>query len=135
MKKLILVIAFSILAMACDPMSIVPGAKGKFEDQGFKTAVAMIELHKIRNGKYPEKLKDIKFEGAWDPIYKQFVIYELKSSGYKLGVRSDAADDLEYPPEFWSGFGIVETNVQGFTSNKSINYAPSAPNALKRASY
>ena len=39
----------------------------KFGDQHLKTAVALIELHKVRYGEYPETLDDLTYTGEWDP--------------------------------------------------------------------
>ena len=37
-----------------------------FGKQHLSTAVALIELHKVRLGQYPQSLKDLKFTGEWD---------------------------------------------------------------------
>src|SRR6202035_2425563 len=37
-----------------------------FGDQHLKTAVALIELHKVRYGTYPKSLSEIRFTGDWD---------------------------------------------------------------------
>jgi hypothetical protein len=36
-------------------------ADAKFGDQNFKSAIAIIELHKVRFGSYPNTLADLKF--------------------------------------------------------------------------
>ncbi len=46
-----------------------------FGDQHLKTAVALIELHKVRFGKYPDTLRDLKFTGQWDQLALQSVGY------------------------------------------------------------
>jgi hypothetical protein len=53
----------------------------KFGDQHLKTAVALIELHKVRYGKYPTSLNDLKFLGDWDPIALQSVKYYPNKDG------------------------------------------------------
>jgi predicted PurR-regulated permease PerM len=40
----------------------------QFGDQHLKTAVALIELHKVRYGRYPDSLRDLRFTGSWDAI-------------------------------------------------------------------
>ena len=47
---------------------ITSGFDNKFGDQHLKTAVALIELHKVRFGRYPDSLRDLKFTGDWDQI-------------------------------------------------------------------
>ncbi|MBK6836368.1 MAG: hypothetical protein IPG89_19740, partial [Bacteroidetes bacterium] len=39
------------------------GANKQFGDQHFKTAISLIELHKIRFGEYPATLDSIKYSG------------------------------------------------------------------------
>jgi hypothetical protein len=46
-----------------------------FGDQHLKTTVALIELHKVRFGKYPGSLSELKFTGGWDQIALQSVRY------------------------------------------------------------
>jgi hypothetical protein len=46
-----------------------------FGDQHLKTSVALIELHKVRFGKYSDSLSDLKFTGQWDQIALQAVRY------------------------------------------------------------
>ncbi len=85
----------------------------KFGDQNFKTAIALIELHKIRFGQYPEKLADIRFAGDWDPIHLNSVEYKKLPNGYELNVVRGwiGRPELRYPPDFWRGLGIVKSNV------------------------
>lgn len=84
----------------------------KFGDQHFKTAISLIELHKIRYGEYPETISDLRFTGDWDAIALQSVDYERVSEGYRLKVKRNIGinHDVEYPDEFWQGLGIVERN-------------------------
>src|SRR5262245_46146404 len=39
-----------------------------FGDQHLKTVVALVELHKIRYGRYPKSLRDLRFTGEWDAL-------------------------------------------------------------------
>ena len=39
----------------------------EFGDQHLKTSVALIELHKVRYGRYPDSLSDLKFTGQVGP--------------------------------------------------------------------
>ena len=51
------------------------GPDAVFGDQNLKTSVALIELHKVRFGHYPQHLSDLRFLGQWDPIHVQSVSY------------------------------------------------------------
>src|ERR1700677_996910 len=39
-----------------------------FGDQYLKTAVALVELHKVRSGKYPDSLSNIRYIGQLTPL-------------------------------------------------------------------
>jgi len=84
-----------------------------FGDQNLKTAVALIELHKVRYGKYPVSLSDLKFVGAWDPIAIQSVRYypNADRTAYYLEVERGwiGKPDLKMPDEFWQGTGYTTT--------------------------
>ena len=88
-------------------------ADAKFGDQNFKSAIALIELYKVRFGTYPEHLSDIKFTGDWDAIWMSAVKYTKLPDGYELDlVRGWIGEpDLSYPPDFWRGLGVRKTNV------------------------
>lgn len=80
-----------------------------FGDQHLKTAVALIELHKVRYGKYPDSLSDLKFAGEWDQIALQSVRYYPNASrtAYYIEVETGwiGKPDLKIPEEFWKGTG------------------------------
>lgn len=86
-----------------------------FGDQHFKTAIALIELHKLRTGHYPAALSELEFTGAWDAGALASVSYRLQGEGYALDLTRGWAGrpDLAYPPAFWNGLGIVASNVGG----------------------
>lgn len=89
-------------------------ADAKFGDQGFKTAIALIELHKVRFGEYPEQLRDLQFTGDWDPIALRSVEYRRTGSGYELNLTKgwvSMPSALAYPPSFWQGLGLVKSNL------------------------
>lgn len=90
-------------------------ADAKFGDQHFKTTIALIELHKLRYGSYPEKLQDLTFTGDWDAIALNSVSYQRIGDGYELDVVRGwvGAPALSYPPAFWKGLGLVASNVGG----------------------
>jgi hypothetical protein len=80
-----------------------------FGDQHLKTTVALIELHKVRYGKYPDSLSDLKFTGQWDQIALQSVTYypNADRTAYYVEVERGWAGkpNLEMPDGFWKGTG------------------------------
>jgi len=82
----------------------------KFGDQHLKTAVALIELHKVRFGQYPDSLRDLKFTGDWDQIALVNVRYypSAKRDAYYIEVERGwmGKPTLTIPPEFWKGTGF-----------------------------
>ena len=89
-------------------------ADQKFGDQHFKTAVSLIELHKIRFGEYPGSLSDLKFTGDWDQLHLANVEYKRVGSGYELNLTGGwvGRPELKYPDEFWKGLGLVKSNLK-----------------------
>lgn len=103
------VIAFrSIIASG-----ITANLDNKFGDQHLKTAVALIELHKVRYGKYPDSLRDLKFTGDWDPIHVNVVGYypSPDSTSYYVEVKRGwlGKPTFTVPDEFWQGTGFSPT--------------------------
>ena len=92
----------------------VPGADEKFGKQNFVSAVSIIELHKTRNGEYPDTLEKLEFLGDWDTIWLSAVRYEKTDTGYNLYLERGWAGKptLELPQEFKNGLGIENTNVK-----------------------
>ena len=67
MKNRILSIALLSLMVSCIPENLkneldtgMAKAQYMFADQEFKKAIAHIELHKLRNGSYPNSLSELK---------------------------------------------------------------------------
>ncbi len=89
------------------------GPDAQFGDQHLKTAVALIELHRIRFGKYPERLSDLQFTGDWDQIALNSVSYHANAAGTRYCVQVErgwvAKPKLNMPPEFWLGTGYDPT--------------------------
>jgi hypothetical protein len=81
----------------------------KFGDQHLKTTVALLELHKIRYGRYPKSLRDIRFNGDWDQIWLDGMRYVVSPDGNKYCVEVERGwigkPVLNYPTEFWQGTG------------------------------
>jgi hypothetical protein len=82
-----------------------------FGDQHLKTTVALIELHKVRFGKYPSSLSDLKFTGQWDQIALRSVRYYTNANRTAYYVEVERGwigkPDLEMPAEFWRGTGYT----------------------------
>ena len=110
---------FAVL-IVCSLSFVVAGcqfrqqADAQFGDQNFKSAIALIELHKVRFGTYPDNLADIRFTGPWDQIWMSAVKYSKLEEGYQLDLVRGwvGTPDMEYPPEFWRGLGVRKTNVR-----------------------
>ena len=80
-----------------------------FGDQNLKTAVALIELHKVRFGKYPETMHDLKFTGQWDqfPILSVAYYPNADRTRYYIEVEHGwiGKPNLQIPDAFWQGTG------------------------------
>jgi hypothetical protein len=91
---------------------ITKGPDAMFGDQNLKSSVALIELHKIRYGRYPETLAELKFLGQWDPIWIGAVKYWTNSDGTKYHIEVTRGwvgkPSLTMPPEFWQGTGYSQ---------------------------
>jgi hypothetical protein len=81
----------------------------KFGDQHLKTTVALLELHRIRYGRYPQSLRHLRFNGDWDQIWLNGMRYVVWPDGTKYCVEVERGwigkPVLSYPPEFWQGTG------------------------------
>lgn len=88
---------------------ITKGPDAMFGDQHLKTSVALIELHKVRYGRYPDSLKDLKFTGQWDQIALQSVRYYPNADRTAYFIEGERGwvgkPTLEIPEEFWKGTG------------------------------
>ncbi len=83
-------------------------------DQRFKTAIALVELHRLRFGTYPDSFDDLEFLGAQDRrALLKGLRYEKLPDGYALDITTPKGGKprLSYPPDFWKGLGIRRTNV------------------------
>lgn len=104
---------------SCVPEKFAEQANQKFGDQHFKTAIALIELHKIRYGEYPGSLDSLTYLGDWDQIAFSSVRYTKHPDGYELDLLNGwmgKPEELEYPPEFWSGLGLKQSNLMKIKS-------------------
>jgi len=113
-NHLILFLVIAILSFGISSCSFQKEADQKFGDQHFKTSIALIELHKLRFGEYPNSLSELKFVGEWDQLALSNVRYKKVSGGYELDVVRGwvGKPELKYPSEFWKGLGVVRSNMK-----------------------
>lgn len=111
-----------ILFNGCVPAGVKEQVNEKFGDQHFKTAIALIELHKIREGSYPKTLSDLKYIGEWDQIDLSSVEYlKLSDTTYQLDLANGwmgIPGKLKYPAPFWKGLGLQKSNLKPETINQ-----------------
>ncbi len=115
MIKISKAIIVVLLLTQCDLGKFKEGANKQFGDQHFKTAISLIELHKIRFGEYPATLDSIKYSGDWDKIVWTSVKYEKLDTGYVLNLTNGwigKPNTLKYPDEFWKGLGLIKSNLK-----------------------
>jgi hypothetical protein len=112
MVNITLVILPLVFGSGCTSMNAT--VESNLADQRFKTAIALIELHKTRYGAYPETLNDLTFTGGLDIDALRSVKYTKRNSGYILDLIADqqVIVQLRYPAEFWQGLGIVASNMK-----------------------
>ncbi len=88
---------------------ITKGPDNMFGDQNLKTAIALIELNKVRYGKYPDTLRDLKFTGQWDQLALNSVAYYPNADRTRYYIEVERGwvgkPRLQMPDEFWQGTG------------------------------
>ena len=120
--RIYLIVGIGVLAFLCILVTVISVSVAsfiradptepldrKFGDQHLKTAVALIELHKVRYGEYPETLDDLRYTGEWDTIALHSVEYTPNAghTAYFVEVERGWAmkPELEMPPGFRRGTG------------------------------
>jgi hypothetical protein len=95
-------IAIALTTSGCGIKEFTADTDQKFGDQHFKTAITLIETHKVRFGSYPESLKDLALTGDWDAIALANVEYRKLGTGYELNLTGGwiGKPELSYPPGF-----------------------------------
>ena len=113
-NRVILILINLLLCSILSACNFTNHADQQFGDQHFKTAIALIELQKVRFGEYPNSLNDLKFTGDWDQIALNSVSYKRVGNGYELDVVQGwiGKPSLKYPDEFWKGLGLVKSNMK-----------------------
>jgi len=88
---------------------ITKGPDNMFGDQNLKTAVALIELNKVRYGNYPDTLRDLKFTGQWDQLALNSVAYYPNADRTRYYIEVERGwvgkPSLQMPDGFWQGTG------------------------------
>ena len=118
MKTMRILIVATILIISftrCGLGKFNGDANKRFGDQHFKTAIALIELYKVRYGVYPATLDSIKYAGDWDQMAWTSVEYQKLDTGYVLNLTGGLLgmpDSLSYPNDFWQGLGLVRSNIK-----------------------
>ena len=109
-RFLLVMVLFVVFLSGCDDLNeFFKEADQRFGDQNFKTCIALVELHKVRFGEYPESLTDLKYVGDWDENALASARYSKSGEGYTLEVSQGfvGKPELMYPQEFWQGLGII----------------------------
>jgi hypothetical protein len=121
-----LIFSFIFLMTACIPDHVkekmnegMSNAQLMFADMEFKKALSQIELHKLRNGEYPNSLAELRFLSVFDSSMYNNVQYTKLDSVYELNLKMETMIDdgvkpieLKYPDEFWKGLGCVKSNLK-----------------------
>ncbi len=113
-RKMIPLFILNLFLWSCVPDDLNEQAGRQFGDQHFKSAIALVELHKTRFGEYPASLDSLKFLGSWDKMVFKSVDYERLDTGYALDIKEGWMGEkpkLEYPPEFFTGLGLRKSNI------------------------
>ena len=114
-NRLIFAFFVILLLSACLPEGMKEQANEKFGDQYFKTAIALVELHNIREGEYPSTLNKLKYLGDWDNVIFNAVEYKKLGDGYELNLVNGwmgKPEDLSLPEGYWNGLGLVKSNMK-----------------------
>lgn len=115
LSKLILSTVLIFTMSSCALGDLTEGVNQKFGDQHFKTVIALIELHRVRHGEYPQSLKKLEFTGDWDAIMISSVEYTKVKEGYNLDLINGwigKPEELIYPDGFWTGLGLKKSNLK-----------------------
>lgn len=118
-KNIIALLAASIMMASCGMRQKVEEAQTEafqmLADQNFKTSLSLIELYKVRYGIYPVSLDSITFISSLDESALTSVKYERLDTGYRLdmadGFMGKQKSIITYPPEFWQGTGVKQSNL------------------------
>jgi hypothetical protein len=110
--KLPIMLSLILFLSGCD---IFSEQETQFARNHFHSAVAHIELHKIRNGTYPTDLGEIEFLNELDGLWLNSVDYKKVGDGYNLYIAKGVLQKTNFtlPDSFFNGLGLKDTNVSG----------------------
>lgn len=111
-KKIVIISVISIFALAGIIIQIkdmiefpfwkfFKDANYEFSKEAVQVVVPLIEMHKLREGKYPNKLADIKYLGMYGEGQIHYVKYKVNKDYTKYYIKAKA----DMPKEFWLGTG------------------------------
>ncbi len=134
MNKILVFALLTISIASCVTDSMKKGINKSFrqsfqlmDDKDFKNGLSLIEIHKLRNGSYPDQLSDLEFVSALDAAILNRLDYTKLDTVYELNLKSlipkpvkgrknqktkNANVNTKYPPEFWDGLGCVKSNMK-----------------------
>src|SRR6266498_1681332 len=75
-----------VLRLLGEQFTYAPRAFAIEADQRFKTVTALVELHRVRFGTYPDSLDDLQFLGSRDRGMLTGLRYEKLPDGYALDI-------------------------------------------------
>jgi hypothetical protein len=88
---------FTLYMSLVQGSGITRGFDNTFGEQHLKTTVALVDLHKVRYGSYPQALSQLRFIGDWDRLARP-------SSGSGRG-STRTCDPVRNPDYFDAGAG------------------------------
>ena len=106
------VVVFLLLLTGCEFL-FQDGADEKIGARNFKSASALIELHNVRNGIYPNTLDQLEYLGDWDAIWHGAVNYTKTEDGYNLFVERGwvGKPELSLFRSFREGLGLRDSRI------------------------
>lgn len=99
----------ALILAACEPAELMPGDQTALVDQGFKSTIAAVEIHRLRHGDYSESLDDLSFTGERLPCSAS----SYATAGSATVMKSGG---MQTPPissliPICSGLSLVQTHV------------------------
>jgi hypothetical protein len=87
-----------------------PAARAEYIGRkAMNRGVGLVELHRLRHGRYPSTLADLRFLSEFDRTDLSWLEYASTEDGgaYYLGLGEDVprAKTVTWPPEYWLGTG------------------------------
>jgi hypothetical protein len=95
-----------------------PGNQTRFiTPQAMSRGVGLVELHRLRHGRYPASLSDLRFLSGFDRAMLVWLEYASSEDGdaYYLAVDRDrpGAEGVTWPSGYWDGTGYDPALASG----------------------